>query len=856
MDRYAAWKWILLICLVAFSLVLVVPWKERVKYGLDIRGGSSFVVAIEESAVREEVRRRGGHEWSEEQLEAEVRKIMRDVQPRALEVIRNRVDELGTQEPLIYAEKGNNRIVVQLPGIRDEQRREAEEVIGRVAFLAFHVVHKQNDELVRKLMDERIPLDGFRIVEDRDGKAYYVRDTQARKPEEKKTSVDPMLRFPVGKAPIGYVFLLQRVHPTETGEERFVPICVKRLSEMTGEYITDAHVEITPTGSRHVSLEFDSKGAKIFSRITTDYGPNGEKNRDPVGAQLAVVLDGTVYSAPVIREPIHGGRAQITGHFPGDEAYTLALVLRTGSMPAPITIVERRHVDPTLGRDAVTSGIRAVLVGGVAVLLFMVGYYGMAGFVANLALILNLVLLPLGMVVTAGFLSLGLGPGAKLSGLLPTLPVLTLPGIAGIGLTLGMAVDANILIFERIREEFRIGKRFWSAIAGGYERAFSAIVDSNLTTVLTGIILFIFGSGPVRGFAVTTTAGILISLYTAVVVTRMVFALVARHPHPSPLRMREWLPSTTHFDFLSKARLAMISSAVVIFVSGVVFAVRAWRDPSAVLSVDFTSGVAVTFACGATSPEHRPSVAAIRKTLEAAGIRGVRVDYQRDIDAPEREHVQIKASYNPRQTDQTQVIARLLAETFPRANFAMAQQQEVSPLIGAEIVRRALWAICLGLVGIILYLWIRFELGFGIGAVVAILHDVLVTTGIYSLLGFQLSGTLLAALLLIIGYSVNDTIVVFDRIRQNLKTERGKSFSEICNLSVNQSLSRTLLTSLTTLFVALALLLVGGGAIRELAAPLCIGIVVGTYSTIYIATPVMLAWYRHRRPDLSGHRPA
>ncbi|MDI6774787.1 MAG: protein translocase subunit SecD [Verrucomicrobiota bacterium] len=851
MDRYAFWKWLILIGLTASSIALVIPWKDRVKYGLDIQGGSSFIVAIEESRIREELRRRATGEMTDEQLENDVRKSLRDAQPRALEVIRNRVDALGTREPLIYAEKGNNRIVVQLPGIKESQRREAEETISRVAFLAFHVVHKRNDELVKKLMDERIALDGFKIVDDKEGKSCYAREIRANKDEGKKVeAVDPMLRFPVGKAPLGHVFLLERVSSAGQGDERFIPICVKHRNEMSGEYVTDARVEISPTGSRDISLEFDSKGGKIFGRVTTDYGPNGEKNRDQVGAQLAIVLDGTVYSAPVIREPIHGGRAQITGHFPGDEAYKLALVLRTGSMPAPVKIVERRHVDPTLGKDSVQSGLRSVAVGGAAVLLFMLLYYRLAGCIANLALILNIVLLPVGLVLTAGFLSLGVaaGTGVKSVGMLP---VMTLPGIAGIGLAIGMAVDANILIFERMREEFKTGKRFWSAVTAGYDRAFSAILDSNLTTVLTGIIMFVFGSGPVRGFAVTTTAGILISMYTAIIVTKMMFALVAKNPNIKDVKMLQWLKMTS-IDFMSKGKPAILISVAIIAVSWGVMIYRGVRDPAKIFSVDFVSGTSVTCKYDAARAETRPTVAAIRAALEEGGTRGLQIQYQKEIEAGGAEYLHVKANYDESEKSQGEKISRILTEKFPQAGFKVTRQEDVDPLVGAEMTRRAIWAVGIALAGIIVYLWIRFEFGFGVGAVAAVFHDVLITAGLYSLMGLQLSVTMIAALLMIIGYSVNDTIVIYDRIRENLKLIRDKNFVEICNLSVNQTLSRTILTNAATFLTVIALLALGGGAMNELAAPLFIGMLAGTYSTVYIATPVTLAWYRNKRPELGG----
>lgn len=852
MDKNTIWKWLILILLVVGSLAVVTPPFDKVdeegnviregkiRFGLDLKGGTSFVVKIDEDDLRREIESRGVS-LTPEQVDAEVKKVLEGAQERALEVMRNRVDNLGISEPIIYLGK-DNRIIIQLPGADEAKRKEAEESIKSLAYLEFRVVHRNSDALTDSLFDQSLQPEGY-VIERIEGQSYYRKNLSF--PDSKR---DREYRIKLGKfnAPDpGFEFLLEK--RDVQGVEVFVPHFVKRRSELTGKYLKDAAVDFKQLGQPVVLIEFDGKGAKRFAKVTRDLAPGGAQNPNPENyRKLAIVLDGTLYSAPIIREAIHGGSAEISGSFTLPEANFLRNILKAGSLPAPVKIVETRFVAPSLGSDSIESGVRSIIYGAIAVVSFMVIYYMVSGVIADMALILNMILLPLGMIIAAGFL--GIFSKDAAGGGPITLPVLTLPGIAGILLTIGMAVDANVLIFERIREESRSGKRLWSAITAGYDRAFVTILDANLTTMLTGIILFVFGSGPIRGFAVTLCAGIMASMFTALVVTKLFFQVLATHTSIKELKMLSAVKDTA-IDFIAKRKFAAIASLAVIVVSLGIMGVKGTQNSATIFGVDFRGGTSVVFS--RDMDEAKIDVEDIRSALSDAGVNESHIQYQGEQVGGD-EYLQVKTSTGSigdvRMVD---LVKKALDDSFPAAGFVTEQEDEVGPQVGAELKTRALLSIVLALLGIIIYISWRFELGFAIGAIVALAHDVLVTVGIYTLCGRQLSLPIVAALLTIVGYSVNDTIVVFDRIREDLKLVRDKNFKAICNLSINQTLSRTLLTSLTTLIAVVMLLVFGGGAINDFALALFIGVLVGTYSSIFVATPVVLLWHRDRRPDFA-----
>jgi SecD/SecF fusion protein len=625
------------------------------------------------------------------------------------------------------------------------------------------------------------------------------------------------------------------------GQEVYTPCFVEKRTQLTGDTLKSARVEYDTMNQPRVSIEFDARGTKKFAAVTKDYAPGGARNPNPqMGRQMGIVLDDTLFSAPVIREAIYGGRAEISGSFTVSEAAQLANVLKSGSLPAPVKIVEERTIDPSLGADSVDSGVKAGLTGIVAIIVLMALYYLVSGLLADAALILNVVLLPLGMIVVAGVLGIfakDAGGGGAIA-----LPVLTLPGIAGIALSIGMAVDANVLIFERIREELRSGKSLASAIQFGFQRALTAILDSNLTTVITAVILFIMGSGPVRGYAITLIAGLIVSVYTAVIVTRMGFNVIAsRTSSTGVLKMMQAI-KPTNFDFMKPWKIALGISVVVVVVSWGLMISHGMKDPTTVFGVDFTGGSQLTF-----SFDQKVGVEQLRRAMEAGGVKDATPLYQKEMQSG-KEFLLVKAGGS----EEGVKIKTIITQQFGTSGFKLLQQDDVGPQIGAELKQKALIAMGLSLIAMIIYIWYRFELGFGMGAVAALFHDVLITAGICHLLGVQMNMTVMAALMTIVGYSVNDTIVIFDRIREDIHITRGKSFTEICNQSMNETLSRTLLTNFLTFVSVLCLLVFGGGAIRDFSIAMFIGMVSGTYSTIYIATPVVLLWYRFKTPDLGS----
>jgi SecD/SecF fusion protein len=803
--KKSIWKWLLLAVLTGWSISLVYPPKEKIKLGLDLQGGTSYTLEI----IKEDLQ--GGS--------------VKDARDRAIEVIRNRVDSMGVAEPNIYPD-GEDRIVVQIPGMKAEDRKRASENIRRAAFLTFRMVHPANDQLVSALFAESKVPEGYMAVSMPSRSGVRGGELWVRKgPPPTEEERAKLARF---EEKTGYDLLLEK--EIIDGKEYFRPYYVNQKQELTGASLKSADVGYGNMGQRSVQFSLDARGRKIFGQLTSDYAPGGAKNPDPNSHRLlAIVLDGTLYSAPRIQTPILGGEGEITGSFTLEEASDLALVLRAGALPAPLRVLEERTVDPTLGTDSVNSGKMAALIGLAAVVVFTMFYYRFAGVVAALALMLNLVLLPLGMWLVAGLFGMfggnGMGTGGGSS-----LPVMTLPGIAGIVLSVGMAVDANVLIFERIREEMSLGKRFGAALDAGYHKAFGTILDSNLTTLLAAVILFWQGSGPVKGFAITLSAGILASMYTAVVVTRMVFDLLEGRGMLNKLTMMQLVPKT-NIDFIGLRKAAGVFSVVAIAATLGLFVHRGARN----FGVDFTGGVQLSL-----SFEQKAEVDALRKALEGAPeIReAALIQYQRaggeDLSA---EVLALKVA----SAEESAAAIKVLQEQFPESKFGLLSETVVGPQVGEELKRSGMIAVGMALLGMILYITVRFEFSFAVGAVVGLVHNVLLTLGVYGLCGRQLTMTSIAAFLTVLGYSVNDTIVEFDRIRETRKLRGGRLDASVANDAINQCLARTLLTSITTALSVVALMVFGGGEVFDFALAMFIGVCVGTYASIFVATPVMLA---------------
>lgn len=709
-----------------------------IKLGLDLKGGTSFLLQMDLHDV--DVAGRS--------------QVIRE----ATEIIRRRVDKFGVAEPLIQP-VGNDRILVQLPGLAEDKRQEARRTIERTAYLEFRLVHEKNEELVAQ------------------------------------AATDP--RF---VPPVGYVKLVHK--DTREGRPREHIYFVKVKPELTGKSVQRAYVQYDEVGRPYVALNFDAEGAKIFARVTTAH----------VRRQLAIVLDGELYSAPEIKEPITGGRAQITGTFSLAEAQQLANVLEN-PLEAPVKIVEERGVDPSLGRDSIRSGVNAAVIGAAAVVIFMAIYYLVAGLVAILALVLNLIIV-LGVLSLFGF-------------------TLTLPGIAGIVLTIGMAVDASVLIYERIREERAANKPLAAAIVAGYQRAFLVIFDSNFTTIITASILIWLGSGPVQGFGVTLSIGLLANLFAAVFVTRLIMDSLVRSGWLKEIQMLH-LIGHTNINFLGLRWVGFGLSWLLIAVGVFWFVHRGGLQigRGEVYGIDFAGGerVILSFA-------QRVDPDQIRRTLEAGKVTDAYIQYASGGGA---ETLELKLPEG-----EGERVIGLLQQAHPDAQFKVLGTERVGGIIGAELLKQALIAVAIAMLAIMVYVAFRFgEFSYGLGALVALAHDVLMCIAWFCLTGRTFSVPVVAALLTVIGYSINDTIIIFDRIRENRKLRAGKlDYLSLINDSVNQTLPRTILTAGTTLLTALSLYLFGGRVINDFAFCFLIGVLTGTYSSIYIASPIVLWWH-------------
>lgn len=668
---------------------------------------------------------------------------------QSLEIVRRRVDETGVVEPTIVRQ-GRDRLVIQLPGVQDPGR--IKELLGTTAKMTFH------------LLDE----------------------SASRSSPQRGT------RLPPG------VELLPSI---ERGSNELYP--VRRRAMLEGDRLIDAAATFDQqTGEPVVNFRFDSQGARRFAEIT----------RANVGKPFAIVLDGKVLSAPVIREPITGGSGQISGSFTPRSAQDLAVLLRAGALPAPLTIIEERTVGPDLGSDAIQMGLFTGAIGFGLVFLFMVVLYGAWGLVANLALALNVIL-------TFAALSL-LGA------------TLTLPGIAGIVLGIGLAVDANVLINERIREETRRGRSAIAALQAGFDRAFGTIVDSNLTTLIATMLLFWFGSGPVRGFAVTMALGIVISMFTAVSVVRVMMTLWVRRYRPAQLAIRplfglRLIPDDTHIKFM-KARFAGIAFSIVLSLASVGLFV--W--PGLNYGIDFVGGIVVEVETPGAA-----DLARLRSDIETLDLGEVGLQ---EFGADN--HVLVRVERQPGGEEAQMAAVAKVKEAIDAATPAASFErvEVVGPKVSSELYRTGFLAVGLASLAMLIYIWFRFEWQFAVGAVATLVLDVTKTVGFFALTGLDFNLTAIAALLTLIGYSVNDKVVVYDRMRENLRLYKNMKLRDLIDLSINQTLARSLYTSGTAFLAMLPMALAGGSAVSSFAIPLLFGIVICASSSVFIAAPILL----------------
>jgi len=682
-------------------------------------------------------------------LEADVANPTPDDLEKARTVLENRVNALGVAEPLIQIQ-GQKRLVVELPGLSQADQDRALKLIGQRAVLEFRILKEGAT--------------GTTVAQ--------INQALRENPRLKREDLEKGL-----------------IKPEDLGP----PL-------LTGADLADARAVFDQFGRPQVALTFTPEGAKKFEEVT----------RANVGKRLAIVLDGKVYTAPVIRQAITGGQAVIEGLSGLEEASEIALVLRSGSLPVPLKVAEIRAIGPTLGQDAIQAGLKAAFLGTLALFVLIFAYYGLwLGLVASLGLLYTSALI-------LGALS-GLGA------------TLTLPGIAGLILTLGAAVDGNVLSFERIKEEIRAGKRFRQAIPEGFRHSTLTILDVNAAHLLAAAALYQYATGPVRGFAVALAIGVVASVFSNLIFSRY---LLDRIGERREVRPPMWLVEP-RINFMGPARYITATSLLLALLAGAVALTKGFN-----YSIDFTGGTAYTLRA---SPE--TGVDTLRRFLEAKGFPA-REAIITEVQAPTASYKEFSLKLPPLEDARRLELERLFARELKAQ---LLTSETVGPAVGQELRRNAVMAVLVGLGLILLYVAFRFDWTFGVASVLAVAHDVAIVAGMYSLLGLEFSISTIAALLTIVGYSINDSIVVSDRIRENQRLLRGLPYAEMVNRSINQTLSRTVMTSLTTVLPILALLFLGGSVLRDFALAIFVGILVGTYSSIYVVSALVVLWKAMRQ---------
>jgi len=733
----------------------------KIKLGLDLQGGTSFLVAMDTNALA-----------NTEQSGTNAVSRAPDISgalSQAVEVLRKRVDQFGVAEPVIQP-AGGNEILIQLPGLSQSVKESAKEQIQKAAYLEFRMVKDDSEEIV--------------------------------------SSKTGQILQPI---PPGYE-MLKKIEQQPSGPPIAEYLVVKKKPEngLAGDIIKNAGVARDTLGNAQIEFMLTKDGGMRFAEVT----------RNNIGHRLAIVLDGELYSAPNIQSAIETGSGEITGHFSDQDAFALANVLQN-PLRARLSIISSEDVDPTLGKDSIRSGISASVYAVIFVSLFMLIYYRFAGLAANVALITNIIIL-MGVMCSIG-------------------TTLTLPGIAGIVLTVGMAVDANVLIYERLREEMAKGKSLRGAIAAGYARAFGTIFDSHVTTLISSVILIFMGTGPIKGFGVTLTIGVAASLFTSLVVTRLIFNFMLDRNMISTLTMLHLIKSAK-VNFMKLASPLFVLTWTFIVVA-LAYGVIGRGDK--LFGIDFLGGDSTTF-----SYAEKLKLEDIRGALTAAGEKDPQIQYQKEVSGG-AETLRVTTSFGS-----SSKVIQTLTKQFPAAKIAVVGTKAVGPTVGQDIQRSAIIASLLSLFGILIYVAFRYEFSFAVAAVIAVIHDVLLTIGVYCIAnatsGREFNATVVAAVLTIIGFSINDKIVIFDRIREDLKLGARGTFKEIINQALNQTLSRTIITSGTVFLATMSLYIFGGGVINDFAFTFLIGIITGTYSSIYIASAIVLWWHKGERPNIGA----
>jgi SecD/SecF fusion protein len=785
----------------------------------------------------------------------------------AFEVLRKRIDEFGVTSPSIQRLGNSGRILVELPGVKDKERALA--LLQSTAQLEFWDAYKgeqfmgflnQANEVLKEIEASEEVVVTEDVVESQDSEDDKIADLLGDDPDSLAVENNPLGKlirgFGYQGGPVVAQFAIKdkdevlaylnmpqvrALIPAEMRDVKFLFGKPEKDSEiidlyalvgnrdnvppLSGAVVTDARQDYGPTSKPVVSMQMNAKGAKIWEEMTGKAFTQG--------SQIAIVLDNVVYSAPgVTTGAISGGNSQISGDFTLNEATDLANVLRAGKLPASADIIQGEVVGPSLGQEAIDSGKMSFMIALSLVLLWMIFYYGKAGLFADIAMIFNILLI-------FGILS-GLGA------------VLTLPGIAGIVLTIGMSVDANVLIFERIREELAKGKGQKESVQDGFSNALSSILDANITTGLTALILFIFGTGPIKGFATTLLIGIATSLFTAIFITRLIVDWYVERGGKLDFStaLTKNLFRNINIDFLKKRKVAYIFSGILIVLSlGSLFTNGLDQG------VDFVGGrtYQVRFAQDISSSEITSTLSdpeifgsADAKTFGSSNQLKITTKFRVDETGNEVDEEMRVSLFNALQPHLDGVTYEDFISDDEHKTVGLMKYYKVSPTIADDIKQASFWAILGSLIVVFLYILFRFKRWqFSLGAVAAVFHDVLIVLGVFSLtykfmpFAMEIDQAFIAAILTVIGYSLNDTVVVFDRIREFFNEHTTWSFDKVINASLSSTLSRTLNTSLTTLVVLLAIFIFGGDSIRGFMFALIIGVIVGTYSSLFIATPIM-----------------
>ena len=686
---------------------------------------------------------------------------------KAIEIIGNRINGLGVAEPLIRP-IGDNRIEVQLAGVSTKDNPAVVDNLKKPARLEFRLVHP------------------------------------TLSPETTSS----------GNVPPGYETLLLE-QESRNGQSATSELFVKRLPEATGEIISNAFPSMDEFGRFRILLRFTNDGSKRFADVTR--GIAEENKRTGREGRLAIVLDGKLYSAPSVKAEIPNGSAEISGSFSQREAFELSNVLNN-PLDLPMQIKEQYEVGPSLAEDAISSGMRATVIGTALVAAFMITFYTVGGLVAIGTLAVNLLII-FGMMASLG-------------------ATLTLPGLAGIVLTIGMAVDANILIFERMREELALGKSLGTANETGYMKALSTILDAHLVQLIICAIMIWLGTGPIKGFGVTLAIGVLSTLFSVLITAHLVMEVLIDSEWVKKFTMNRILKEI-HVDFIKYGKPAFIGSWLLVLLGVAVVLHKGDR----IYGIDFAGGDVIT-----VQFSERLDTAKIREVATASGAGEVSSTYASSLGGG-KEVLKIETAYG-----KSGALLAALQQAYPKADLVSIGESRIGAAIGKEIEWNALLAIGASMAVILVYIAFRFEFGFGVGAMFSSLHDILMTIGIFVLFGHQFSAPMVAAILCIAGYSINETVVVFDRIREELKLNPTGSLRTVVNDAISKVFARTIMTSTTTLLAALSLFLFGGGVLRDISFTFLVGIITSTFSAIFISSQVFYWWHKGDRKHVEAHQ--